>query len=37
LDYGGNIVDNGHSCRAQRFSIAFINSNWSLQNLDFMI
>lgn len=27
LDYGGNIVYNGHSLAAQRFSIAFINSN----------
>lgn len=27
LDYGGNIVDNGHSYKTQRFSIAFINSN----------
>ena len=27
LDYGGNIVDNGHSYKTQRFSIAFINPN----------
>ena len=25
LDYGGNIVYNGHSCTAQRFSVAFTN------------
>ena len=27
LDYGGNIIDNGHSYKAQRFSIAFTNPN----------
>jgi hypothetical protein len=27
LDYGGNIVDNGHSWKAQRFSVTFTNPN----------
>jgi hypothetical protein len=27
LDYSGNIVDNGHSCNTQRFSVAFVNPN----------
>jgi hypothetical protein len=27
LDYGGNIVNNGHSCKAQRFSVVFTNTN----------
>jgi hypothetical protein len=37
LDNNGNVLYSAWSFYARRFSVAFVNPNWSLQNLDFMI